>query len=50
MSGQASNTRCIVAGDTATRSLDIQVHVLEIIEKAYVAAAGGHAIPLVNRF
>jgi 1,5-anhydro-D-fructose reductase (1,5-anhydro-D-mannitol-forming) len=37
----------IEAGDTSTRSLDIQTHVLEIITKAYESA---DAISIVSRF
>ena len=40
----------IEAGDTSTRSLDIQTHVLEIIAKAYASAASGDVIPIMQRF
>ncbi len=40
----------IAAGDTSTRSLDIQAHVLEIIAKAYQAADSKSEIPIVERF
>jgi len=40
----------IAAGDTSTRSLDIQAHVLEIIMKAYRSAELKQEIPIVERF
>jgi predicted dehydrogenase len=40
----------IAAGDTSTRSLDIQTHVLEIITKAYQSAESGRPISIVKRF
>jgi 1,5-anhydro-D-fructose reductase (1,5-anhydro-D-mannitol-forming) len=40
----------IEAGDTSTRSLDIQTHVLEIITKAYESADSEPAISIVKRF
>jgi 1,5-anhydro-D-fructose reductase (1,5-anhydro-D-mannitol-forming) len=40
----------IAEGDTSARTLDIQAHVLEIISKAYDAAAAGTAIALTSRF
>jgi len=40
----------IEAGDTSTRNLDIQAHVLEIIAKAYEASDAGQAIPIASRF
>jgi predicted dehydrogenase len=40
----------IEAGDTSTRRLDIQTHVLEIITKAYESADSRQTIPIVKRF
>jgi predicted dehydrogenase len=40
----------IKAGDTSTRSLEMQTHVLEIITKAYVSADARREIPIVQRF
>jgi 1,5-anhydro-D-fructose reductase (1,5-anhydro-D-mannitol-forming) len=40
----------IEAGDTSTRSVDIQTHVLEIITKVYESADSERAIPIVKRF
>ncbi len=40
----------IKARDTCTRSLDMQIHVLEIITKAYEAAASGQVIAIEQRF